>query len=504
VSCAGASVRNTVRWTVSSVRTLMKVVGGTNDPTISSKTKPKSLLVLLLWYLCIIKAPPTFTVSFFTNHFQHNTYIHQQNNIESTETGESKMMRNGLSSTREHLHEQQKQQQKRSYSQHQLQYNNRSYHGDNCHADDDFITLPIPKRTLSCSSVSSAVMVDGQLWDVSNLTPPRHPSSLSSLRSSGDFHHCIAIDINDRSNDDEATAASHVMMRGSQRPIDTTTRITASSYPTTRTAAAAAKVSPIVTKPLYPSCTSINNDVPEMDVNLIFEELDRRREHAARLYDVEDDDNDDGDDDDDDDDIPPELRLNHHRSNELERQFLVIERKPPGRSDDDDDDDDHHHYYYGDHGDDGSDSFTNQQQQQHHYNEVENEVIEIIDPDRETMPALTIEVSPGFFLPLKGQKETERAVGRGQVKLTQCMCCEQHMYCITSVDYVICPHCDSILPVDFGGSCSNHSSNRIVNDYVVSSNSSTSGSSTCNSVNFHVDQTVGVGLTADFLERALS
>jgi len=59
-----------------------------------------------------------------------------------------------------------------------------------------------------------------------------------------------------------------------------------------------------------------------------------------------------------------------------------------------------------------------------------------------------IEISPSEFLPLRGAAETWRAVQCDFYVPSCCMACELTIFCIQDADYVICPTCHSVSPVD--------------------------------------------------------
>jgi hypothetical protein len=81
-----------------------------------------------------------------------------------------------------------------------------------------------------------------------------------------------------------------------------------------------------------------------------------------------------------------------------------------------------------------SNSNSNQQQQQ-----------------QQCPPPLQIEISPDHFVPVRGAQETSLAILNGQVRATMCTCCcpMLELYCIISADYVLCPQCRVVSPVDF-------------------------------------------------------
>jgi hypothetical protein len=64
-------------------------------------------------------------------------------------------------------------------------------------------------------------------------------------------------------------------------------------------------------------------------------------------------------------------------------------------------------------------------------------------------PQIEIEVSPGYYLRIRGAAETHLAIQQGRVRPTVCSCCTSQLYCTMVAEYVICPTCREISPVDF-------------------------------------------------------
>jgi hypothetical protein len=64
-------------------------------------------------------------------------------------------------------------------------------------------------------------------------------------------------------------------------------------------------------------------------------------------------------------------------------------------------------------------------------------------------PQMEIEVSLGYYLRIRGAAETDRAIQQGRVRPTVCSCCTSQIYCIMVAEYVICPICREMSPVDF-------------------------------------------------------
>jgi hypothetical protein len=65
----------------------------------------------------------------------------------------------------------------------------------------------------------------------------------------------------------------------------------------------------------------------------------------------------------------------------------------------------------------------------------------------------TIEVSPGLYLPLRGADETWRAIECDFYEPTACLICSLTIFCIQDADYVLCPACRVVNPMDGRGDC---------------------------------------------------
>lgn len=63
-------------------------------------------------------------------------------------------------------------------------------------------------------------------------------------------------------------------------------------------------------------------------------------------------------------------------------------------------------------------------------------------------PTTTIEVQPGVNLPLRGKDETLQAIACNFSLQTICMVCSLELACIADAEYVLCPVCKSISPID--------------------------------------------------------
>jgi hypothetical protein len=94
--------------------------------------------------------------------------------------------------------------------------------------------------------------------------------------------------------------------------------------------------------------------------------------------------------------------------------------------------------------DENSDSTTRGEQQQEI---VAQEEEELKKPPPATQ--IEIEVYPSYYLPIRGAAETDRAIQQRRVRPTVCSCCTSQLYCIMVAEYVLCPTCREISPVDF-------------------------------------------------------
>ena len=70
---------------------------------------------------------------------------------------------------------------------------------------------------------------------------------------------------------------------------------------------------------------------------------------------------------------------------------------------------------------------------------------------------IEIEIYPGYFLPLSGAHETMEAIGCDSYMPTYCVMCSLTLFCIQDADYVLCPKCRVVSPMDDddsgGGDC---------------------------------------------------
>lgn len=59
-----------------------------------------------------------------------------------------------------------------------------------------------------------------------------------------------------------------------------------------------------------------------------------------------------------------------------------------------------------------------------------------------------IEVCPGVFLKLRGSSETWHALQAGRVVKTNCHVCERRLWCIQDAEFVLCPDCRVVSPIE--------------------------------------------------------
>jgi hypothetical protein len=59
-----------------------------------------------------------------------------------------------------------------------------------------------------------------------------------------------------------------------------------------------------------------------------------------------------------------------------------------------------------------------------------------------------IEIAPGVYMPLRGSEETMIAIERGSVTRTNCFSCTSELHCLDDAEYILCPVCRVVGPVD--------------------------------------------------------
>jgi hypothetical protein len=70
------------------------------------------------------------------------------------------------------------------------------------------------------------------------------------------------------------------------------------------------------------------------------------------------------------------------------------------------------------------------------------------NPDEKVIGPELIEVSPGICFPLRGSKDTWKAMLDGQLTVTQCCSCQEELTCVDDAVLVICMVCWVFSPVD--------------------------------------------------------
>jgi hypothetical protein len=61
---------------------------------------------------------------------------------------------------------------------------------------------------------------------------------------------------------------------------------------------------------------------------------------------------------------------------------------------------------------------------------------------------LTIEISPGVHVRLRGASETWKAIENDYYMPAECICCESTIFCIQNADFVLCPDCRVVSRMD--------------------------------------------------------
>mmetsp|Transcript_8871 Transcript_8871/g.13735 ORF Transcript_8871/g.13735 Transcript_8871/m.13735 type:complete len:234 (-) Transcript_8871:221-922(-) len=60
---------------------------------------------------------------------------------------------------------------------------------------------------------------------------------------------------------------------------------------------------------------------------------------------------------------------------------------------------------------------------------------------------LQVEVAPNVFLPLRGSRETHKALEEGNMAPVECLVCNLELLCLWDADLVLCPECRSMTPL---------------------------------------------------------
>jgi hypothetical protein len=79
--------------------------------------------------------------------------------------------------------------------------------------------------------------------------------------------------------------------------------------------------------------------------------------------------------------------------------------------------------------------------------------IQGVVPVKKTPPTSSssnIEVAPGIFTRLRGAEETKMAIVDDFFMPCECPCCSQTIFCIQDADFVLCPDCRVIHPMEGG------------------------------------------------------
>lgn len=59
-----------------------------------------------------------------------------------------------------------------------------------------------------------------------------------------------------------------------------------------------------------------------------------------------------------------------------------------------------------------------------------------------------VDVAPGIRLPLRSAEENWQAIQRGNVLVTQCFCCSQHLTLMDDARYLLCADCWAFSPIE--------------------------------------------------------
>jgi hypothetical protein len=103
-----------------------------------------------------------------------------------------------------------------------------------------------------------------------------------------------------------------------------------------------------------------------------------------------------------------------------------------------------------------SNSPSPQQTQQNQQNDTTNNAVNSPEPfltQDDDFERSMIEVFPGVDVPLRGSFETQQAIRRNFIVRVNCMDCTLSLCCIRNAEYVLCPLCHCVSPLEL--SCSN-------------------------------------------------
>ena len=78
----------------------------------------------------------------------------------------------------------------------------------------------------------------------------------------------------------------------------------------------------------------------------------------------------------------------------------------------------------------------------------QNKTISTEDKKSNPNGASQIEIAPGILKPLRGSEETWKAIETGNIVPTVCISCALSLHCLDDAEYVICPACRVVGPVE--------------------------------------------------------
>ena len=80
----------------------------------------------------------------------------------------------------------------------------------------------------------------------------------------------------------------------------------------------------------------------------------------------------------------------------------------------------------------------------------------------------SIEIAPGQYATMLTGNHTRNAVHNGTAVSTVCVICSVTLQCFPEADYVLCPDCNVVSPLDIGGSSRHLNRRGIINTRSVS------------------------------------
>jgi hypothetical protein len=78
----------------------------------------------------------------------------------------------------------------------------------------------------------------------------------------------------------------------------------------------------------------------------------------------------------------------------------------------------------------------------------DNKTVSTEDKKPDHASVSQIEIAPGIFKPLRGSEETWKAIETGNIVPTACLSCSLSLHCLDDAEYVICPACQVVGPVE--------------------------------------------------------